>query len=415
MTKQVRTILMLIVGLAIMGLAGCDHYNCASGANFGSSTCNPSTGTGGGAASAFVFVTDTTGTIDGYTLNQTAGTLAPTTGYIAPTGLPSGGLNASLGMVVANQKGASAPFLYALYPSGIYGFSVGSTGDLTPLTPVSLNSATAIPQTTYFQYVMVANPQGTLLFIAEPLAGTILVYTIQSTGALVLAQTVSTSGVILPQNLGMDGLGSYLFVSDYSTDHAGSFIAEYGVANTGALTLIQTYTTGAPLWQMQGDPSGQYLIGVSGATDAIPPGQDNDNVFVYSIAPASAATPGLLTALAPFPTNPAYSPFSMAVQPVAGTNGPLIYTFSINDAGTADNPIEGFQLAPSTGALTSVTVSGAGLALSGGFDPGGSYLFIYQEQSITAYQVSTDGGLTSGFGFSTGLNTGGYWAAVDVP
>ncbi len=413
MTMRVRITLMLMVGLAIMGLASCDHYTCS--AEFGASSCTPSGSglgtTGPGNATAFVFVTDTSGTIDGYTLDQTAQTFAATTGYISPTGLPSGGLNASLGMVVANQKGATAPFLYALYPGGIYGFSVGGTGDLTPLIPVLFSSD--LPAQIFFpEYEMIANPQGTLLFISDPEADTILVYSIATTGALTLAQTVSTSGIIEPQNLGMDGLGNYLYVTNYSSDHSGSFIAAYKVANTGALTLIATYAGDAPLWQVQGDPSGQYLIGVSGSSSSIPPGADNDSVYVYSIN----QTTGALTEVLPlFGTVPAYSPFTMAVQPVAGTTGPFIYTFSLNALGLP-NPIEGFQLTPGTGALAALSgnpFTGAGTAASGGFDETGAYLFIYQEQSITAYQVSATGGLTTQFGFSAGLNTGGYWAVAE--
>jgi hypothetical protein len=413
MTKQVRTVLMLIVGLAMMGLAGCDHYNCGTGATFGG-TCNPSTTTGGGgAASAFVFVANSTGTIDGYTLSQSAGTFAPTPNFIQVSGLPSG--VQSLGMVVANQKGASAPFLYELYPTGIYGFSVGATGDLTPMTPVDLDSS--IPQTTYNQISMIANPQGTLLFIAESQASTILVYSIATTGALTLSQTVSTIGLIQPQNLAMDGQGRFLYASNYSSVHSGlgSFIAAFSVANTGALTVIGTGTYNAPLWEMQGDPGGLYLIGISGSAESIS-GSDDDNIYVYTIT-QSGATAGAITLLAQVPTTPAYSPFNLAVQPVAGTSGPLIYTFSITDSGTGENPIEGYQLSAAGGltALSGNPFTGAGQTYWGGFDPSGNYLLIYQEQSMTAYQVSSAGALTDNFGNSIGLNTGGYWAVSDAP
>jgi 6-phosphogluconolactonase (cycloisomerase 2 family) len=408
MRMQVRTVLILMVALATMGLASCDHYNCLGGANFGISTCS-ATGANGstGVPTAFVFAADSTGTIDGYTLNQEAGTFAPTPAYIAPTGLPAG--VESLGMVVANQKGASTPFLYDLYPSTIYGYSVGPTGDLTPMTPVDLVSDIT-PTITYNEISIIANPQGTLLFIAENQANTILVYSISTTGALALAASVSTFGVIQPQNLGMDGQGVYLFASNYSSDHAGSFIAQYKVANTGALTLIATYN--APLWEMQGDPGGLYLIGISGNTRSIS-GSDDDTIYIYSID----QTTGLLTALAPLLTNPAYSPFNIAMQPVAGVNGPLVYSFSINDAGSGENPIEGYQLS-AAGALSALSgnpFTGAGQTAMGGFDPTGNYLFIYQEQSMTAYQVSSDGTLTDNFGNSIGLNTGGYWAVAPAP
>jgi hypothetical protein len=420
MTMQVRIALTLMVALGLMGLTSCDHYNCLSGATFGSSSCTASgSGLGGGgtgAATAFVFVTDTAGTIDGYTLNQEATTFAPTANYIKPTSLPT---TPSLGMVVAIQKGAAAPFLYALYSTGIYGFSVGATGDLTPMTPVDLDSSSILQEQQYFQYSMIANPQGTLLFIAEPASG-IVVYSIGLTGALALVQgsPFSTAGTgITPQNLGMDGLGNFLYVSEYSTIHkGGTTIGAYTVSNAGVLAPIGTGTFSAPLWQMQGDPSGKYLIGISGNSTTFSGAQD-DQIYVYSIAQSGTANAGALTALPPLQTNPAYSPFSMAVQPVAGTSGPLVYSFSLNNLGLA-NAIEGYQLSPTTGGFSTLQGNpgfGAGVSTSGGFDPSGNYLFIYQEQSITAYQVSSTGALTGAFGFSTGINTGGYWVAVDVP
>ena len=36
MTIRLRASLIMIGALAMISLAGCDHYNCASGANFGS-------------------------------------------------------------------------------------------------------------------------------------------------------------------------------------------------------------------------------------------------------------------------------------------------------------------------------------------------------------------------------------------
>src|ERR1035438_9260653 len=78
MTMRVRWILMLLAGLAVIGLAGCGHYTCGTG--FGSSTCTssgpPNLGGGGGssAASAFAFAADADGTIDGYTLSTAGGT-----------------------------------------------------------------------------------------------------------------------------------------------------------------------------------------------------------------------------------------------------------------------------------------------------------------------------------------------------
>ena len=110
MTMQVRAGFMMIVALAMMGLAGCDHYNCSTGPILGGSCTAGTPGLGttttGSATAAFVFVADATGatsngTIDGYTLNTTASTFGPTPTYTAPaTPLNDGGV----GMVVAQAK-----------------------------------------------------------------------------------------------------------------------------------------------------------------------------------------------------------------------------------------------------------------------------------------------------------------------
>ena len=63
MTMRVQASLILFMVLAMMGLASCDHYNCASGANLEPparlpARGSPSGGLHGSAASAFVFAGD---------------------------------------------------------------------------------------------------------------------------------------------------------------------------------------------------------------------------------------------------------------------------------------------------------------------------------------------------------------------
>src|ERR1700733_3506631 len=138
MTKQGRAVLVLIVASATLGLASCDHYNCANGLNFGSSTCSSSsiTGvgsgtTGGTASAAFVFAVDegtgTGGTIDGYTLDTTAQPPQVTPSYPAPAVPQNDG---GVGMAVAQKQ-----FLYAGFGTvgQIYGWTISSTGTLTAI------------------------------------------------------------------------------------------------------------------------------------------------------------------------------------------------------------------------------------------------------------------------------------------
>src|SRR5580698_2594630 len=84
MTMRVRAILMLMAALAMMSLAGCGHYIC--GAGFGASTCTTGpTPPGGSTTAAFAFAIDPAGTVDGLTLNTSAGTFGPTPSYTGPT------------------------------------------------------------------------------------------------------------------------------------------------------------------------------------------------------------------------------------------------------------------------------------------------------------------------------------------
>jgi len=429
MTMRVRAGLMLMAALAMMGLASCGHYTC--GAGFGSSTCTssgaPTLGGGGtsGAATAFAFaVDDENDTIDGYTLSASAGTFAATPSYTAPV-MPTnfGGV----GLVAAQNK-----FLYGVFPDlpqQVYGWSIDSTGNLTTLSGFPLSVPLTIPTLLiYNQYCVTLNPTGTLLFISDAGINQIIVYQIDSTtGALTQApgSPFAATG-ITPQNMGMDGLGKYLYVSSEgnSLNHAGTVVGAFSVASTGALTPIAGSPFNYPLWEMKGDATGQYLIGISGETVGYF-GSDDDSVYVFSINPGTGGgVPGTITPVANSPfSSGLYAPFNLAVQPIA-TNGALVYTFSENDdLALGPNPVEGYQLSTSNGALTAATGSPfSALTPSawGKFDPSGSYLFFYTGVSTTvglgAYQVTTGGALTS-IGSTvplTTLSNWTYWAVADA-
>jgi len=137
MKMAYRVLLSVLVLSATMFLADCNEYSCGG---FGSLPCtsagtgNGSGGFGGGGGgggsspNAYAFVVDQAGTIDGYTLNATAGTLAATSGYTAPV-IPTN--SGGVGMVVAQDQ-----FLYAGFGSTdqIYGWTINSSGGLTAIT-----------------------------------------------------------------------------------------------------------------------------------------------------------------------------------------------------------------------------------------------------------------------------------------
>ena len=234
MKKRVQASLTLIVALAMMGLASCDHYNCGNGATFGSSTCTASgsglgtTGTTGSTTAAFVFVSDaagtgTTGTIDGYTLDTSASTFSATPSYIAPT-TPQG--DTGVGMVVAQKK-----YLFTGFGSTntIYGWSIGSDGSLTTLngSPYSapfMSFALSGAGTTN----VVTNPAGTIMYFAAGFQDKVYGYQIGSDGSLTAASG-SPFSVPFGGNMTTDGLGKYLYITEAFSNHTGSQIAAYSI------------------------------------------------------------------------------------------------------------------------------------------------------------------------------------------
>ena len=410
-----RALFSLIVVAGMMWLAGCDHYTCST--TFGASTCTPGTTTTSPSnASAFAFAVDQNGSIDGYTLEATAGTFEATPGYTTTTVPANLG---SAGVVVAQGK-----FLYAVFEDlqQIYGWTIDSTGNLTALSgmPITDTNIGGIGLDAYYnEQVVITNPTGTLLFVSEAGNNQILVYQISSSGAVTAAAGSPFSTVpagIEPENLAMDGLGKYLYVSEDSGDHSGSIVVGYSVSSSGGLTEIGSTFFNDPIWEMQGDASGKYMIGISGKT-AHYYGSDDDNIYVYAIDSPG----GALSAVAGSPFATQYAPFNIAVQP-GSSNGEYVYSFSINDAGTEANPIEGYQLNTSTGALSPVSASPFTSLTTptawGQFDPSGAYLFFYSgaapSVSLGALSVGTSGGLTAA-GSTAALTTSGYWAASDVP
>lgn len=429
MTTRVRIGFMLIMALAVMGMASCDHYNCSSGANFSGSTCTAGTtslggggGSSGSATAAFVFVADaagtgTTGTIDGYTLNTSASTFAATSSYTAPATPLS---DAGVGLAVAQKQ-----YLYTGYPSTnqIYGWTISSSGALTAIsgTPVSAPFMDSVLAGFGTQNV-ITNPAGTLLFFAATSQDKIYVYQIGSGGVLTAASGSPFSVPFFPQNMTTDGLGNYLYVTSYSTNHTGSQIAAYTIGSSGSLTAVQGSPFAYPMWQVQGDSSGNFLIGTSG-NSAVQgfSGIDDDHLYVFSIA-TSGANAGAITPVTGSPFATTNSPQDIAVQSDSG--GDLVYAFGIADSALAFNPAEGFALS-STGTLTAVNGSPFSLAAVGDiaqFDQSGAFLFVYggiinpSTNEVTfqmgSFDVASGGTLTEPTTTLT-LASGGYFAVTD--
>jgi hypothetical protein len=442
MKSLYRAISSLLALVAMLLLASCSGAPGCNPVTFGATPCSGSgstgfsggggTGGGGGGGgggnntpSVFAYAIDSANsTIDGFSFSDSGATFTPISNYTAPTIASNGG---GVGMVVAQQQ-----YLYAAIASVnlIYEYTISTTGTLTPITGQNTFSATYLSDfvSGVGQANMIVNPLGTLMFVSDELGAVIHVYQIGTGGVLteVTGSPFACPGGFTPMNLATDGLGLYLYaISGNFTTHQGTAIAAFSIGtgtNLGVLTpLAGSPFVGAPynMWQLRGEPTGQYLIGTTGSTllDGIP---DNPNLYVFSIAQTTSPNPGSITLVDTQLTQ--FSPFSIAVQ--SNLNGTLIYSFSFNDLGTALNPIEGYAIT-ATGTLTPDANTPfdlpSGEGTWGQFDESGAYLFTYvsgQNSSGTAVTqlaplaVASDGTLTQPATPIT-LNAPGFWVATD--
>jgi 6-phosphogluconolactonase len=413
---------LILIAAAMMGMASCGHYTCGSGPILSATGCTAGTtglssgGTTGSASAAFAFAVDTAGTIDGYTLNTTADTFAATSNYTAPEAPVSDG---GRGMVVAQSQ-----YLYAGFGSTdqIYGWSIDSTGNLTALSQ-SPYSAPFMGDVGggYGIQSIITNPTGTFLFFADLLNDGIYVYSIGTGGALTEVSGSPFSVPFGPVNMATDGLGKYLYVTESFDDHTGTAVAAYTIGGTGALTSVagSPFTTASyDMWEVQGEPTGKYLVGTSGKNLDLN-GTDDDHLYVFSIT-QSGASAGAITPVSGSPFLTTYSPYNIAVQ--SNSSGNLVYSFSINDTLTGFNSIEGYEIGTG-GALTAVTgspFSDVALGSWGQFDQSGQFLFVYSAvdnsgtytYSLGPLDVASGGALTQPIGTTT-LSTVGFWAVTD--
>jgi hypothetical protein len=174
------------------------------------------------------------------------------------------------------------------------------------------------------------------------------------------------------------------------------------------------------MWAVQGEPSGNFLIGITGESVAAGAAADDNHIYVFKIQP-SGATPGAITPVVNSPFATTYTPFNLAVQPVEA-NGEFVYSFSVNASGAAYNPVEGYLLNTTNGALTTIAgppgspFSGVTSSLFGQFDQSGDYLFFYGDVASPQLGVLT---AAAGTGALTepitpiSIVTPGYWAVTD--
>jgi hypothetical protein len=417
MKMHARAVLTLIAAPVLMGLTACGGHSSCGGATFGNSSGNspcPAPGGSGSTTAAFVFVLNgsaSPGEITSYTLDTVNTLLQPTSSNGGPN---TPGFDAGIGMAVAQKQ-----FLYAAFgsTSQIFGWSISSVGTLTPIatSPVTATFASAT-STTFDTNRLATNPAGTILFIADAAQDQIFVYQIGSGGVLTAVAGSPFTVPFSPGNLATDGLGNYLYITATSSNHTGSEIGAYSIgtgSNLGVLTAVTGSPFAFPMWQVQGEPTGKFLIGTTGHNLSIN-GSDDYNLYVFSIA-QSGANAGAITEGSPFLTTT--PPYGLAVQSNSGGN--LVYSLSLVDSGKSFNAAEGFTL-NSDGSLSAVGGSpfaNAEAGDTGQFDQNGTLFFEYGGALDAGTMVYSLGGfevVNSEPAAPAGSGTyGGFWVATD--
>jgi 6-phosphogluconolactonase len=340
---------LLLVIAALVLLAGCGG-GCST-TSFGSTgsgsggskaqqgtACGPGSGGPGGPAAAFVYYLGASD-VEVASLSTT-GAFTTVTGLTPPT---------LAGSAIDDMTVVSGKFLYLPFGdvnSVVQALSINhATGGLTSITgsPFALTPTGAAADTA------VADPLGRFLFVGSEISGSISVFKIDATtGALTEApgSPFTSFNLFSADSVTVDGTGKFLYAGqlNFSTPLAAFSIDQ----NTGALSEIAGSPFNMGVAQLHADPSGKFLLGVAEIQDAFGLALDQ-HIHVMAID----ATTGALSEVAgsPFPTTSA--PFDFVISP----NGKFVYVQGNDPGSTTISAIEGYQLDPTTGALTALSGS----------------------------------------------------------
>jgi 6-phosphogluconolactonase (cycloisomerase 2 family) len=374
MAMKVRMLLSSVLVLTAMWLVDCGHYTC--GATFGSSSCTSGgsggLGQGGGGNTvqnpvAFDYFFELSN------LNAAFLNTSNNFNLIPSFASPALGLGATDGMVVVQKK-----WLYIDQGVKIAAFSINAgSGALTALT------GSPFPASSTESAGMVADPAGKFLFLSAANDAQVLVFAINQTDGTLTSVGSFPTGSFAGEAT-TDGLGKYLYVTE---SNLGTQVSVYAIGATGALTPIAGSPFPISIAQLRGEPTGMFLLGITGNGANNGFGSDN-HIYVYSID----QTTGAPTAVTGSPFATVFIPANLEVHP----SGKFVYTFNGTVSGTS--PVEGYQFNTTTGAVTPVAGSPftAVTASDGQFDQSGAFLFTHPSTTLAVFSVSsTTGALAS--------------------
>lgn len=363
---QFRRALALAGSVAALLLAGCSNF-----------FVKPDSTTGGGSSTTSNLV---------YVANATAQTVSA---YQISTGALTSVSGSPLSLNYVPQAlvvSRANSFLYvSSATAGVYGYSIGSSGALTPLGPLAGNGQLAGNAL----LSMDVSPDGQWLVGLDGTSQYLDVFQINtSTGALaLLPQTQYTfpSGVWTPKMVRFAPSGAYIFAA---LGTAGDLVFPF-TTSTGAAAFPLNFSTGSIT-----SSDNALAVNSTGTTLYIARSGPAGGIGVYAIG-----TNGNLTAVSGSPFAAGNTPYAVTIDPT----GAYVYV-----ANRGDGNLSGYLVGTST-ALTPIGSSpfaGGALVTSLAIDKSSTYLLagangsfpdltMYSFDATTAGKLDTVASVTS--------------------
>jgi len=315
------------------------------------------TGVAVDASGKFLFVGSPDGQIvDVYSISPGTGALAkltdPNSDSRQPGQTGAGGRYGLLGTFAGSF--AVIPSRQLLYVTntnegGVYAFSIGSSGELTPLTGSPFN----VPLTNPLG--LAADPSGKFLYTGNIWDGSILESTIDPMSGALTAATGSPFDAGTCCTLTVDQSGGFLYRSVI-----GNSIYAFAVSpDTGALTPVD----GSPFLlgradHFAGDPRGRFLYGsFTGYGD----GTELPDVNGTISATAINESTGALTSIPGSPFRVEMGANFVAIDPT----GKFLYVSNLGVRGQNHGSLSAYAIDPTTGTLAPIP----GFPISAGQSP----------------------------------------------
>jgi 6-phosphogluconolactonase len=306
------------------------------------------------------------------------------------------------------------------------------TGDLTAMAPASIPTGA----NNFGSESMAVDPAGRFVYVANLGSnatdlGTISMFTIdQGTGALTATTPPTVPTGFLPQGIGIDPSGKFVYTANSDDNTISMFTIN---SNTGVLTPTSppTVATGWSPLSITIDPSGRFAYAAN---------QDDGTVSMYTVNSST----GVLTPTTPASVPAGGSPFGVTVDPsssfayvpnaygnneaseytidsitgvliptvgIAATTGNSPTSVAVDLSGKfayivnrMDNTVWSYTIDRSTGNLAlSGTVSTGVQPFRVVVDPSSKFVYVANESgSVSIYKINSDGTLATGPKAETG-------------